>query len=111
LWRVENASFRHILFFRGGSSSVFTFRLQCRDPINVEVVINIVGDSNSANVEKALKKANDILGQAGIKLVPVKVNDPFKVGNNDNKLTDAEGYDSVDKGEEELNSTAAPATG
>jgi hypothetical protein len=105
------ASFRHIVFF---AAAVLLFSLpafSAEDPINVEVVINIVGDSNSANVEKALKKANDILGQAGIKLVPVKVNDPFKVGNNDNKLTDAEGYDAVDKGEEELNSTCGSGNG
>lgn len=101
---------RHLLL----SSLLFVFTsnvLVASDPINVEAVINIVDSSDSSKVAAALKKANEILGQAGIKLVPVKVNKPFNTGNNDNKLTDAEGYKAVEEGEQELDNTCGSGNG
>lgn len=104
--------FKHICFF---VASVFLFSVAtafcAQDPINVEAVVNIIDSSDSSNVAEAIKKANEILGQAGIRLVPVKVNNPYNTGNGDGDLTDAEGTTAVGEGEQELSDTCGSGNG
>jgi len=73
--------------------------------IDIPVVINIIDASDSSNVEEAIKKANEVFKQAKIRLVPKKTNNGVVVGNGDGSLTEAEGGDAQDDGEQELSDT------
>lgn len=105
------SAFKHVCFL---ATAVFLFSMAAfcaQDPINVEAVVNIVDSSDDSKVAEAMKKANEILGQAGIKLVPVKVNKPYTTGDGNGNLTDAEGTAAVGEGEDELDDTCGSGNG
>jgi len=71
--------------------------------VNIPVVVNIIDASDANNVRAALRKANEILAQAKIRLVLKKTNNNVNVGNGDGNLTEAEGAAAQEDGETELN--------
>ncbi len=70
--------------------------------IDVPVVVNVVDNSDSSGVADAIKKANEYLAQAKIRLYVVDTNKPYNVGDNNGDLTEDEGDDAQDDGEKEV---------
>ncbi|MFC1676920.1 hypothetical protein ACFL3G_07655 [Planctomycetota bacterium] len=79
--------------------------------IDIPVVVNIVDGSDASGVADAIKKANEILAQAKIRLYVVDTNQPYNVGDNDPNLTEDEGDDAQDDGEEEVDETCGAGKG
>ena len=79
--------------------------------IDIPVVVNIVDDSDSSNVDAAIKKANDILKQAKVRLVVKKTNNNVVVGNGTAVLTEDEAFEALQAGQEELNDVCGAGKG
>jgi hypothetical protein len=73
--------------------------------VDIPVVVNIIDASDASKVDDAVKKANEILAQAHIRLVVKKTNKDVKVGNNDGNLTEKEGDTARKDGQKELDKT------
>ncbi|MHC4220970.1 MAG: hypothetical protein ACYST9_01000 [Planctomycetota bacterium] len=70
--------------------------------IDIPVVVNVVDNSDSSGVDEAIKKANEILSEAKIRLYVVQTNKPYNVGHNNGDLTEAEGDTAQYAGENEV---------
>ncbi len=73
-----------------------------REVIDIPVIVNVVDASDAGNVEDAIEKANEILGQAGIHLYVAETNNNVNVGDGDGDLTYNEGEQAVRDGQDEL---------
>ena len=83
------------------------------DWIAIPVVINVVDSSDASKVDEAIKKANEALAKAKIRLEVVKKNQPFNVGNNDANLGEGNGEhdEALEKGGKELEKTCGAGKG
>ncbi|NQT00553.1 MAG: matrixin family metalloprotease [Planctomycetes bacterium] len=79
--------------------------------VDIPVVVNIIDASDANNVDDAIKKANDILAGAHIRLIVKKTNKNVNVGNNDGDLTADEGNTAQGNGETELRNVAGAGKG
>ncbi len=73
--------------------------------VDIPVIVNVIDNSDDSNFENHLKKANEILKQAKIRLIVKKTNKPVNVGDNDGDLTEDEGNTASTDGENELKNT------
>ncbi len=79
--------------------------------VDIPVVVNIIDASDASNVDDAIKKANEILKQAHIRLVVKKTNNNVNVGNGDPNLTEAEGDTAQEDGQKELDKVCGAGKG
>jgi len=79
--------------------------------VDIPVVVNIIDASDASNVDDAIKKANEILKQANIRLVVKKTNNNVNVGNGDPNLTEAEGDTAQEDGQKELDKVCGAGKG
>ena len=79
--------------------------------VDIPAVVNVVDASDDSNVEEAIEKANEILGQANMRLAVVKTNNNVNVGNGDGNVTYAEGEQAVQDGQQEVQDTCQDKDG
>ncbi|MHC4544275.1 MAG: hypothetical protein ACYSYL_07060, partial [Planctomycetota bacterium] len=78
---------------------------------DIPVVVNIIDASDASKVDEAIKKANEILKQAKIRLIVKKTNPDVNVGNGDGNLTENEGDRAQKDGQTELDKVAGAGKG
>ena len=79
--------------------------------VDIPVVVNIIDASDANNVDTIIKKANEILEQAHIRLVVKKTNNDVNVGNGDGDLTEDEGDTAQEDGQKELDNVCGAGKG
>jgi hypothetical protein len=67
--------------------------------VDIDVVVNIIDASDANNVDAIIKRANEILKQAHIRLIVKKTNRNVNVGNGDGNLTADEGDTAQEDGQ------------
>ena len=70
--------------------------------VDIPVVVNIVGTSDSTNVDEAIKRANEILAGAHIRLIVIKSIHNVDIGDGDEILTEDERKEAKEYGQQEL---------
>ena len=73
-----------------------------QERVDLEVVVNIIDDSNDADVARAIEKANEIFEAVNIRLVVKKTNKPVSVGDGDDQLSREERDEARRNGQREL---------
>lgn len=82
-----------------------------KEVIDIPVVVNIIDDTDSSNVDEAIKKANKIFEGAGIRLIVKKTIPDVNVGNGDDNLTRAERDEARRNGQTVLKDTVGAGKG
>jgi len=70
--------------------------------IDIPVVVNVIGTSDSSNVDEAVRKANEILAGAHIRLIVIKTIADVQIGNGDESLDETERKEAKEYGRQEL---------
>ncbi len=73
--------------------------------VNIEIIVNVIGNTDASDVEEHIRRANEILNKFNINLEVKKINRNVKVGDNDGNLTEAEGDQAQQDGESEIENT------
>lgn len=79
--------------------------------VDIPVVVNIIDASDASNVDAIIKRANEILKQAHIRLVVKKTNKNVNVGDGDGDLTEDEGNTAQKEGQKELDKVCGAGKG
>ena len=70
--------------------------------VNIPVVVNIIGVLDSTNVDESIKKANEILAGARIRLIVIKTIYNVHIGDGNGSLDETERKEAKEYGQQEL---------
>ncbi len=79
--------------------------------VNIPVVINVIGNSETNTLDEAVKQANEILAGAHIRLIVIKTINSVHIGDGDEVLTEDERQVAKESGRQELADICGPGKG
>jgi hypothetical protein len=79
--------------------------------IEIETIVNVLDGSDANSVDSFIRKTNEILKQAHIKLTVKKTNKNVQTGDGDSLLTRNEGNKAIESGQGELQKTLGAGKG
>ena len=79
--------------------------------VDIPVVVNVIGASDSSSVDEAVRKANEILAGAHIRLIVIKTIYNVYIGEGDESLDESERKEVKEDGQQELAQICSPGRG